>query len=66
MFVVFNTAIGVLFALTLVPVVRGAALVKASLAQAMLTRAPSASPSPSPYADADADAYERVSEPRWA
>ncbi|GAA2850613.1 sensor domain-containing protein [Nonomuraea rubra] len=40
MFVVFNTAIGVLFALTLVPVVRGAALVKASLAQAMLTRAP--------------------------
>ncbi|MFB4272744.1 sensor domain-containing protein [Nonomuraea sp. GTA35] len=43
-FVVFNTAIGVLFALTLVPVVRGAALVKASLAQAMLTRAPLAAP----------------------
>ncbi|MEV0997875.1 sensor domain-containing protein [Nonomuraea sp. NPDC050202] len=44
MFVVFNTAIGVLFALTLVPVVRGAALVKASLAQAMLTRAPLGAP----------------------
>ncbi|TYB63968.1 hypothetical protein FXF51_23250 [Nonomuraea sp. PA05] len=44
-FVVFNTAIGVVFALTLVPVVRGAALVKASLAQAMLTRAPA------PFAD---------------
>ncbi|MGR6917068.1 sensor domain-containing protein [[Actinomadura] parvosata] len=40
-FVVFNTVAGVLFALTLVPVVRGAALLKASLAQAMLTRAPS-------------------------
>ncbi|MEO3869791.1 sensor domain-containing protein [Nonomuraea sp. B12E4] len=39
MLVGLNTAIGVLFALTLVPVVRGAALVKASLAQAMLTRA---------------------------
>ncbi|MEU4224984.1 sensor domain-containing protein [Nonomuraea sp. NPDC026600] len=36
--VVFNTVLGVLFALTLLPVVRGAALVKASLAQAMLTR----------------------------
>ncbi|GAA2211958.1 hypothetical protein GCM10009850_074190 [Nonomuraea monospora] len=44
-FVVLNTAIGVVFALTLVPVVRGAALVKASLAQAMLTRAPA------PFAD---------------
>ncbi|MEU7855608.1 sensor domain-containing protein [Nonomuraea sp. NPDC049141] len=36
--VVFNTVLGVLFALTLLPVVRGAALVKANLAQAMLTR----------------------------
>ncbi|MEU8360602.1 sensor domain-containing protein [Nonomuraea sp. NPDC048882] len=38
-FVGVNTAVGVLFALTLMPVVRAAALVKASLAQAMLTRA---------------------------
>ncbi|WP_219460291.1 sensor domain-containing protein [Nonomuraea rhizosphaerae] len=37
-FVVFNTVLGVLFALTLVPVVRGAALIKANLAQALLTR----------------------------
>ncbi|WP_053174945.1 sensor domain-containing protein [Nonomuraea sp. SBT364] len=37
-FVTFNTVVGVLFALTLVPVLRGAALVKATLAQAMLTR----------------------------
>ncbi|MFB4275958.1 MULTISPECIES: sensor domain-containing protein [unclassified Nonomuraea] len=50
-FVGFNTLVGVLFALTLVPVVRGAALIKASVAQAMLTRAP---------------AYPSVSEPRWA
>ncbi|MEV5888722.1 sensor domain-containing protein [Nonomuraea fuscirosea] len=41
-FVAVNTAAGVLFALTLVPVVRAAALIKASLAQAMLTRASSA------------------------
>ncbi|MFI7420924.1 sensor domain-containing protein [Nonomuraea sp. NPDC049684] len=38
-FVVFNTAVGLLFALTLVPVVRTAALVKASVSQALLTRA---------------------------
>ncbi|MEV0388375.1 sensor domain-containing protein [Nonomuraea sp. NPDC050643] len=50
-FVGVNTLAGVLFALTLVPVVRGAALVKASLAQAMLTRAAS---------------YEPAVEPRWA
>lgn len=37
-FVVFNTLAGVLFALTLVPVLRGAALLRASLAEAMLTR----------------------------
>jgi len=37
-FVVFNTVIGVLFALTLVPVLRGTALIKASLAEALLTR----------------------------
>ncbi|MER6944199.1 sensor domain-containing protein [Nonomuraea sp. NPDC000554] len=37
-FVIFNTAIGVLFALTLPPVVRGTALMRASLAQALLTR----------------------------
>ncbi|WP_336207340.1 sensor domain-containing protein [Nonomuraea sp. LPB2021202275-12-8] len=36
--VVFNTVVGLLFALTLVPVLRGAALIKASIAQAMLTR----------------------------
>ncbi|MGN9844340.1 sensor domain-containing protein [Nonomuraea sp. H19] len=39
MFVVVNAAVGALFALTLVPVVRIAALLKASVAQAMLTRA---------------------------
>ncbi|MEV4111445.1 sensor domain-containing protein [Nonomuraea sp. NPDC049695] len=39
MFVVANTAVGVLFALTLVPVVRMAALLKAGVAQVMLTRA---------------------------
>ncbi|KAB8193275.1 hypothetical protein FH608_023615 [Nonomuraea phyllanthi] len=39
MFVAVNTAVGALFALTLVPVVRMAALMKASVAQAMLTRA---------------------------
>ncbi|SDL09453.1 sensor domain-containing protein [Nonomuraea jiangxiensis] len=38
-YVGFNTVIGVLFALTLLPIVRGAALIKASLAQALLTRA---------------------------
>ncbi|MGW2160255.1 sensor domain-containing protein [Nonomuraea sp. NPDC001699] len=38
-FVVFNTAVGLLFALTLVPVLRSAALVKASVSQALLTRA---------------------------
>ncbi|MGW4799296.1 sensor domain-containing protein [Nonomuraea sp. NPDC004297] len=57
-FVVFNTVLGVLFALTLVPVLRGAALVKASLAQAMLTRAPAR--------DLLTLAPEPVSEPRWA
>ncbi|MEV4219032.1 sensor domain-containing protein [Nonomuraea sp. NPDC049725] len=36
--ITFNVIVGVLFALTLVPVLRGAALVKATLAQAMLTR----------------------------
>lgn len=52
MYIGFNTMIGVLFALTLVPVVRGAALIKANLAQAMLTRA-SYDPEP-------------IAEPRWA
>ncbi|GAA3657792.1 hypothetical protein GCM10022224_021290 [Nonomuraea antimicrobica] len=42
MFIGFNTALGVLFALTLPPVVRGAALTKAALSQALLTRAPAA------------------------
>ncbi|MEQ4721944.1 sensor domain-containing protein [Nonomuraea sp. B19D2] len=39
MFVVVTTAVGALFALTLVPVVRIAALLKASVAQVLLTRA---------------------------
>lgn len=39
MFVTFNTVLGVGFALTLVPVVRVAALLKAGISQAMLTRA---------------------------
>ncbi|TMR88712.1 sensor domain-containing protein, partial [Nonomuraea basaltis] len=39
-FVIFNTGVGLLFALTLVPVLRIAALLKAGVAQAMLTRAP--------------------------
>ncbi|NUS08173.1 MAG: sensor domain-containing protein [Nonomuraea sp.] len=38
MYVGFNTAAGVLFALTLVPVLRIAALLKAGVAQALLTR----------------------------
>lgn len=37
-FIVFNTAVGVLFALTLVPVVRVAALLKAGVSQTLLTR----------------------------
>jgi hypothetical protein len=36
--VIFNTVLGVLFALTLLPVVRCSALLKATLAQALLTR----------------------------
>ncbi|MEV0621027.1 sensor domain-containing protein [Nonomuraea sp. NPDC050404] len=47
MYVGFNTFAGVLFALTLYPVVRGAALIKASLAQSMLTRAPEPDRKPS-------------------
>ncbi|MEV1173727.1 sensor domain-containing protein [Nonomuraea sp. NPDC049784] len=39
MFVIVNTAVGALFALTLLPVVRIAALLKASVAQVLLTRA---------------------------
>ncbi|MEU6999752.1 sensor domain-containing protein [Nonomuraea sp. NPDC046570] len=38
-FVGFNTGLGALFALTLLPVLRGAALLKASLAQSLLTTA---------------------------
>ncbi|RSN10642.1 hypothetical protein DMB42_17380 [Nonomuraea sp. WAC 01424] len=38
-FVVFNTLAGVLFALTLVPVLRIAALLKAGVSQSLLTRA---------------------------
>ncbi|NUT40697.1 MAG: sensor domain-containing protein [Thermoactinospora sp.] len=38
-YVTFNTVVGVLFAITLVPVVRLAALVRASLGEALLTRA---------------------------
>ncbi|SEG90496.1 Putative sensor [Nonomuraea solani] len=53
MFVGANTVAGVLFALTLLPVVRGAALVKANLAQAMLTRA-------APHTTAS------INEPEWA
>ncbi|MEU6713732.1 sensor domain-containing protein [Nonomuraea sp. NPDC046802] len=49
MLVIVTTAVGVLFALTLVPVVRMAALFKASVAQAMLTRA--AYPEPAPARD---------------
>lgn len=37
-FVILNTVIGVLFAITLVPVLRGTALLKATLAELMLTR----------------------------
>jgi hypothetical protein len=37
-YLLVNTVVGLLFALTLVPVLRGAALIKATLAQAMLTR----------------------------
>lgn len=36
--VVFNMAVGVLFAVTALPVLRGAALTKAAIAQALLTR----------------------------
>jgi hypothetical protein len=38
MFILVNTVIGVMFALTLIPVVRGCALMKAGLAEALLTR----------------------------
>ncbi|NRQ40635.1 sensor domain-containing protein [Nonomuraea sp. NN258] len=38
-FVALNTVVGVLFAVTLLPVVRGAALIKATVAQVLLTRA---------------------------
>ncbi|WP_188188192.1 sensor domain-containing protein [Nonomuraea sp. SYSU D8015] len=50
-FVVVNTAAGLAFALTLVPVVRLAALLKAGVAQAMLTRAADPEPAPSIYAE---------------
>ncbi|WP_101790507.1 sensor domain-containing protein [Nonomuraea indica] len=52
-FVIFNTAVGALFAVTLPPVVRGMALVRATLAQAMLTRPvrPAVQEPFSPYAD---------------
>ncbi|MFC4111014.1 sensor domain-containing protein [Nonomuraea zeae] len=51
-FVGFYTVAGVLFALTLPAVVRIAALLKASVAQVMLTRAAYPAPAPSPYAEA--------------
>jgi hypothetical protein len=51
-FVMFNTAVGALFAVTLPPVVRGAALAKASLAKALLARPARPLPErPSLYAD---------------
>ncbi|MFI7614274.1 sensor domain-containing protein [Nonomuraea terrae] len=60
-FVGFNTLVGVLFALTLVPVVRGAALMKAAVSQALLTRAAfPAAANLAPVTGAP------VNEPRWA
>lgn len=51
LFVIFNTAVGLVFTVTLVPVVRLAALLKAGVAQAMLTRAVRPEPASSIYAD---------------
>ncbi|MFG3441375.1 sensor domain-containing protein [Nonomuraea sp. NPDC047897] len=52
-FIIFNTAVGALFAVTLPPVVRGMALFRATLAQALLTRpaGPAVVEPFSPYAD---------------
>ncbi|GAA4512507.1 sensor domain-containing protein [Nonomuraea ferruginea] len=49
LFVVWNTVIGLLFAITLAPVLRGTALVKASLAELMLTRPALARPAAAPH-----------------
>ncbi|WP_052422899.1 sensor domain-containing protein [Nonomuraea candida] len=64
MFVGVNTVVGVLFAVTLLPVVRGAALIKAGLAQALLTRAP-ADPLADPLTGAPAAVRAPVNEPHW-
>ncbi|MBB6345645.1 sensor domain-containing protein [Nonomuraea muscovyensis] len=52
-FIIFNTAVGALFAVTLPPIVHGMALVRATLAQALLTgpARPAVAESYSPYAD---------------
>ncbi|MFG1945927.1 sensor domain-containing protein [Nonomuraea sp. NPDC048826] len=49
LFVVWHTVLGLLFAITLAPVLRGAALVKASLAELMLTRPALARPAAAPH-----------------
>ncbi|MDA0632317.1 sensor domain-containing protein [Nonomuraea sp. MCN248] len=49
LFVVWNTVLGLLFAITLPPVLRGAALVRASLAELMLTRPALARPAAVPH-----------------
>jgi hypothetical protein len=48
-FVVWHTVLGLLFAATLMPVLRGAALVRASLAEVMLTRPVSTRPVTAPH-----------------